>query len=102
AYPAAKGAILTLTLVQAAELERYGVTVNAIAPAARTRLTEEAFSAARRQPEDGSFDVMAPENIAPLVVWLGSAESAGITGRVFEVERGRIGVADRWTHGAGI
>jgi NAD(P)-dependent dehydrogenase (short-subunit alcohol dehydrogenase family) len=102
AYSAAKGAILTLTLVQAAELERYGVTVNAIAPAARTRLTEEAFSAAMRQPEDGSFDVMAPENIAPLVVWLGSAEAAGITGRVFEVEGGRIGIADGWQHGPSI
>jgi NAD(P)-dependent dehydrogenase (short-subunit alcohol dehydrogenase family) len=102
AYAAAKGAILTLTLVQAAELERYGVTVNAIAPAARTRLTEQAISAALRQPEEGSFDVMAPENIPPLVVWLGSAESAGITGRVFEVEGGRIGIADGWQHGPSI
>jgi NAD(P)-dependent dehydrogenase (short-subunit alcohol dehydrogenase family) len=102
AYSAAKGAILTLTLVQAAELERYGVTVNAIAPAARTRLTEEALAATTRQPANGSFDVMAPENIPPLVVWLGSAESAGITGRVFEVEGGRIGIADGWQHGPSI
>jgi NAD(P)-dependent dehydrogenase (short-subunit alcohol dehydrogenase family) len=102
AYSAAKGAILTLTLVQAAELERYGVTVNAITPAARTRLTEEALSAAMRQPANGSFDVMAPENIPPLVVWLGSAESAGITGRVFEVEGGRIGIADGWQHGPSV
>jgi NAD(P)-dependent dehydrogenase (short-subunit alcohol dehydrogenase family) len=102
AYSAAKGAILTLTLVQAAELARYGVTVNAIAPAARTRLTEEATSVAMRQPEDGAFDVMAPENIPPLVVWLGSTESAGITGRVFEVEGGRIGIADGWQHGPSV
>jgi NAD(P)-dependent dehydrogenase (short-subunit alcohol dehydrogenase family) len=102
ACSAAKGAILTLTLVQAAELERYGVMVNAIAPAARTRLTEEALAAATRQPANGSFDVWAPENIPPLVVWLGSAESAGITGRVFEVEGGRIGIADGWQHGPSV
>lgn len=102
AYSAAKGAILTLTLVQAAELARYGVTVNAIAPAARTRLTEEAIFATMRPPENGAFDVMAPENISPLVVWLGSTESAGITGRVFEVEGGRIGMADGWQHGPSV
>lgn len=102
AYSAAKGGILTLTLVQAVELERYGVTVNAIAPAARTRMTEEVFAATMAPASDGSFDAMAPENIAPLVVWLGSEDSAGITGRVFEVEGGRIGVADGWQHGPSI
>jgi NAD(P)-dependent dehydrogenase (short-subunit alcohol dehydrogenase family) len=102
AYSAAKGAILTLTLVQAAELERYGVTVNAIAPAARTRMTEEVFAATMAPVSDGAFDAMAPDNIAPLVVWLGSEDSAGITGRVFEVEGGRIGVADGWQHGPSI
>jgi NAD(P)-dependent dehydrogenase (short-subunit alcohol dehydrogenase family) len=99
AYSAAKGGILSLTLVQAAELGRYGVTANAIAPAARTRMTEGVFSDTMRAPEDGAFDAMAPENVSPLVVWLGSPESAGISGRVFEVEGGRIGVADGWQHG---
>jgi NAD(P)-dependent dehydrogenase (short-subunit alcohol dehydrogenase family) len=99
AYSAAKGGILALTLVQAAELGRYGVTANAIAPAARTRMTEEVFAATMAPPPEGGFDAMAPENVSPLVVWLGSAESAGITGRVFEVEGGRIGVADGWQHG---
>lgn len=99
AYSAAKGAILTLTLVQAAELGRYGVTANAIAPSARTRMTEEVFAATMKAPEDGGFDAMAPENVSPFVVWLGSPESAGITGRVFEVEAGKIGVADGWQHG---
>jgi NAD(P)-dependent dehydrogenase (short-subunit alcohol dehydrogenase family) len=99
AYSAAKGGILSLTLVQAAELGRYGVTANAIAPAARTRMTEGVFAETMRAPEDGAFDAMAPDNVSPLVVWLGSAESAGITGRVFEVEAGRIGVADGWQHG---
>ena len=99
AYSAAKGGILSLTLVQAAELGRYGVTVNAIAPAARTRMTEEVFAETMKAPEAGGFDEMAPENVSPLVVWLGSSESSWVTGRVFEVEGGRIGVADGWQHG---
>jgi NAD(P)-dependent dehydrogenase (short-subunit alcohol dehydrogenase family) len=99
AYSAAQGGILSLTLVQAAELEHYGVTVNAVVPAARTRMTEDVFADSVRSPDDGGFDSMAPENVAPLVVWLGSAESSGITGRVFEVEGGKIGVADGWQHG---
>jgi NAD(P)-dependent dehydrogenase (short-subunit alcohol dehydrogenase family) len=99
AYSAAKGGILALTLVQAAELGRYGVTANAIAPAARTRMTEDVFAATMKAPEEGAFDAMAPDNVSPLVVWLGSADSAGVTGRVFEVEGGKIGVADGWQHG---
>jgi NAD(P)-dependent dehydrogenase (short-subunit alcohol dehydrogenase family) len=99
AYSAAKGGIATLTLVQAAELGRYGVTANAIAPSARTRMTEEVFAETMGVPEDDEFDAMAPENVSPLVVWLGSGKSVGITGRVFEVEGGKIGVADGWQHG---
>jgi NAD(P)-dependent dehydrogenase (short-subunit alcohol dehydrogenase family) len=99
AYSAAKGGILALTLVQAAELGRYGVTANAIAPAARTRMTEEVFASTMQKPEGDAFDPMAPENVSPFVVWLGSTESTGVTGRVFEVEAGRIGVADGWQHG---
>jgi NAD(P)-dependent dehydrogenase (short-subunit alcohol dehydrogenase family) len=98
AYSAAKAGIATLTAVAAAELARYGVTVNAIAPAARTRMTEQAFAATMARPDTG-FDAMAPENVSPLVVWLGSRESGGITGRVFEVEGGRISVAEGWRPG---
>jgi NAD(P)-dependent dehydrogenase (short-subunit alcohol dehydrogenase family) len=97
-YSAAKAGIVGMTLVAAAELARYGVTANAIAPAARTRMTEVAMPDMMRAPESG-FDAMAPDNVSPLVVWLGSAESAGITGRVFEVEGGIVGVADGWRHG---
>jgi len=99
AYSAAKGAIASLTLVQAAELGRIGVTANALAPAARTRMTEGAFSEMMAKPEDGAFDVMDPANVSPLVAWLGSSESADVTGRVFEVEGGIIGVAEGWCHG---
>ncbi len=99
AYAAAKAGIVALTLVQAAELGRYGVTANAIAPAARTRMTEGVFSEMMAAPADGGFDALAPENVAPLVVWLGSSQSAHVTGRVFEVEGGKVAVADGWHHG---
>jgi NAD(P)-dependent dehydrogenase (short-subunit alcohol dehydrogenase family) len=100
AYSAAKAGIAGLTLVQSAELGRYGVTANAIAPSARTRMTETVFADMMAAPNDaGTFDAMAPENIAPLVVWLGSSESREVTGRVFEVEGGKVSLADGWQHG---
>jgi NAD(P)-dependent dehydrogenase (short-subunit alcohol dehydrogenase family) len=97
-YAAAKAGIAALTIQAAAEMARYGVTANAIAPSARTRMTEVAMPDMMRAPESG-FDAMAPENVAPLVVWLGSAESKDVTGRVFEVEGGSVSVADGWQHG---
>jgi NAD(P)-dependent dehydrogenase (short-subunit alcohol dehydrogenase family) len=99
AYSAAKGGIATLTLVQAAELGRYGITSNAIAPSARTRMTETAFAEAMARPEGDVFDAMDPENVAPLVVWLASSASAHVTGRMFEIEGGKLSVADGWQHG---
>ncbi|MFH8898938.1 SDR family oxidoreductase [Streptomyces coeruleorubidus] len=100
-YSAAKAGIVALTLVAAAELRRYGVQVNAIAPAARTRMTERTFADTMAAPDSG-FDTMAPENVSPLVVWLGSAASAGVTGRVFEAEGGRITVMEGWRPGPGV
>lgn len=97
-YVAAKAGILGLTLNAAAELGRYGVRVNAIAPAARTQMTEATFADDMRAPESG-FDAMAPENVAPLVVWLASPDAAGVTGRCFEVEGGRITALQGWTRG---
>jgi NAD(P)-dependent dehydrogenase (short-subunit alcohol dehydrogenase family) len=101
AYSAAKAGIAALTLVQAVELARYGITSNAIAPSARTRMTEEVFADMMAAPASG-FDAMAPENVSPLVVWLGSAESRGVTGRVFEVAGGRISLADGWREGPAV
>jgi NAD(P)-dependent dehydrogenase (short-subunit alcohol dehydrogenase family) len=99
AYSAAKAGIATLTLVQAAELGRYGVTANALAPAARTRMTEGVFTEMMAGVGKDEFDAMAPENIAPLVAWLASSESAAVTGQMFEVEGGKIGIATGWQHG---
>ena len=82
----------------AAELARYGITVNAIAPAARTPMTEKVFAETMAKPESG-FDPMDPANVSPLVVWLASADSGDVTGRVFEVEAGVISPADGWQHG---
>lgn len=102
-YAAAKAAIAELTIQAAAELGGYGVTVNAIAPAARTQMTlgaGEAMAVQMAAPTDGSFDVMDPANISPLVVWLGSPASGAVTGRVFEVEGGTITVLDAWQRAA--
>ncbi|WP_299726313.1 SDR family oxidoreductase [uncultured Endozoicomonas sp.] len=97
-YAAAKGGIASLTLVQAAELARYGITANGLAPAARTGMTEDVFGDMMKKPEDG-FDFYAPENVAPLVVWLGSEQSQNVSGRLFEVEGGKISLADGWRRG---
>ena len=92
-YSAAKAGIATLTLVQAAELGRYGITANAICPIARTRMTEGAFGDAMKAPDEG-FDENDPANVSPFVAWLASRQSAGVSGRVWEVFGGTITVFD--------
>ena len=102
-YATAKAGIALLTIQTAAEMKGYGVTANAIAPSARTRMTTSAGEAMAEQmaaPADGSFDVMDPANISPLVVWLGSEESGDVSGRVFEVEGGKVTVCDGWQRAA--
>ena len=97
-YGAAKAGIASFTIICGLELGRYGVTANAIAPVARTRMTEPLGIGG--PPEDASqFDRLDPANISPLVVWLGSPESKDITGRVFCVDGDRISVAEGWQRG---
>ena len=95
-YAAAKAAIALLTVQQAAEWGRYGVLANAIAPDARTRMTA-VIPDYPEQPDDG-WDPKAPDNVSPLVVWLGSAD-CDLTGRVFECTGGQLNVCDGWQHG---
>jgi len=103
-YAAAKAGIAALTLNQAAELGRYGITANAVAPSARTGMTSAVPEMAERmkKPEDGSFDHFAPENVSNLLAWLGSAEAADVSGRVFEAEGGRICLCDGWRTTEGV
>ena len=98
-YSAAKAGIASFTRVAAAELGRYGVTVNAIAPTARTRMTEHL---PYQMAAEGGFDTQAPENVSPLVVWLGSPESKDVTGQVFMLTGGSITVALNWQRGPAV
>jgi NAD(P)-dependent dehydrogenase (short-subunit alcohol dehydrogenase family) len=101
-YGAAKAGIAALTLIAAGELGRYGVTVNAINPGARTRMTERASPGSEPHVDADAFDVRDPENIAPFVAWLACPESARITGRVFTVRGGQIRVLEGWHVGPSV
>ncbi|NNC81188.1 MAG: SDR family NAD(P)-dependent oxidoreductase [Acidimicrobiales bacterium] len=96
-YGAAKAGIASFTMITAMELANYGVTCNAIAPAAFTRMTENlpGFSDLTDEQKGG----MDPRWIANLVTWLASPESASITGRIFDVVGDRVGVAEGWVLG---
>ena len=100
-YGAAKAGIAAFTVITSQELARYGVTVNAIAPTALTRMTEDLGLAALSKTASG-FDQFDPSNISPLVVYLGSELSRGITGRVFSVYGGSICVNEGWVAGPGV
>jgi NAD(P)-dependent dehydrogenase (short-subunit alcohol dehydrogenase family) len=95
-YGAAKQGIAAFTFIAALELERYGVTVNAIAPGALTRLTEDLGMG---QASDEVKAAMSPRWIAPLCTWLASPQSAGVTGRVFEASGQVLAVAEGWHRG---
>ncbi len=98
-YGAAKAGIAAFTIIASRELARYGVTVNAVAPAALTRMTAEIPRYQAAADPDADWNEFDPDNISPVVVWLGSAESTAITGRVFDVNGGRICIAEGWDRG---
>ena len=102
-YGAAKSGIASLSIIAAKELQKYGVTANAIAPGARTRMTENLGGmSSRPAPAEGEWDERSPDNIAPLVTWLASSEAKDVTGQVFIVGGGRINVAINWQRGPGV
>jgi NAD(P)-dependent dehydrogenase (short-subunit alcohol dehydrogenase family) len=94
-YGAAKAGIAAFSYITAMEMERYGVRVNAIAPGARTRMTEKTFGDIPESGED-QFDQLAPENVAPLVAFLCSDASEGITGQVFGIQGGLVELYQGW------
>ena len=94
-YAAAKAGIASLTLVMARELERLGVRVNAIAPVARTRLTE-AVAGDYMKPDESGFDRFDPANVAAVACWLASDDAEGITGQVIKVQGGQLQLLEGW------
>lgn len=96
-YGAAKAGIAAFTIICGIELSRYGVCANAIAPVARTRMTENLGMG--EKPPEGAWDPLDPANISPLVVWLGSNDNTDVNGRVFLVDGDRISVAEGWRRG---
>jgi len=96
-YVAAKAGIAGITIGLARELKNYGVTVNAIAPRARTRMTEPVLGDYGLPPADGGFDEWDPDNVGPVVAWLASDDASDVTGQVFVVIGGRLHLMQSWT-----
>jgi NAD(P)-dependent dehydrogenase (short-subunit alcohol dehydrogenase family) len=99
-YGAAKAGIAAFTVITSQELARYGVTVNAVAPTALTRLTADV--AMMSTLDEAAKIALSPETISPLVVWLGSTASASVTGRIFGVWGNKISVAEGWAYGPSV
>jgi NAD(P)-dependent dehydrogenase (short-subunit alcohol dehydrogenase family) len=95
-YGAAKAGVAAFTQIASLELSRYGITVNAIAPAALTRLTEDLRD---HEPTPEEREERSPRWVAPLCTWLASTQSSGITGRVFESSPDILAIAEGWHRG---
>jgi len=98
-YGPAKAAVATLAIIVDAEMQKYGVTANAIAPMARTRLTVDATpqtAGVMAQPEEGEHDFFSPHHVAPLIVWLASDDAATVHGEVFRVGGGCVWLMQGW------
>jgi NAD(P)-dependent dehydrogenase (short-subunit alcohol dehydrogenase family) len=96
-YGAAKAGIASFTIIASRELARFGVTVNAVAPIAITRMTEGLGSNTELTEEQR--DARGPHWVSPIVAWLASPEAKHVTGRVFEASSGILGVAEGWRRG---
>ena len=94
-YAAAKAGIASMTIVMARELERIGVRVNAIAPVARTRLTE-AVAGDHMKATEGEFDRFDPANVAAVACWLASPLAGGLSGQVVQVQGGQLQLLEGW------
>ena len=101
-YAAAKGGIASMTLTLARELERFGATVNAVAPRARTRMTETLGGGFVDSGQEDRFDDLHPDNVAPVVGWLASGAAADVSGQVFVVTGGRVHLIEGYRDASGI
>jgi len=99
-YGAAKAGIANMTIIMSQELAQYGVTVNCIAPIARTAMTAQSKTIPHQPPENtDEFDAWTPDNVAPVVAWLLGDEARHVTGRVFAINGGRLGIEEGWVLG---
>jgi len=104
-YGACKAAVAIMAVIIGHEMKKYGVTANAIAPMARTRLTVDATpatAALMSSADKSGFDQFGPQNIAPLIAWLASDDAAGVTGQVFRVGGRSVWPMKGWTSAARI
>ena len=99
-YGSAKAALAAMAIIIDKEMAKYGVTANAIAPIARTRLTVDATPSTAaimgRKVGEGQFDAFAPEHISPLVAWLASDDAQDVHGEVFRVGAGTVWLMQGW------
>jgi NAD(P)-dependent dehydrogenase (short-subunit alcohol dehydrogenase family) len=93
-YGAAKAGIAAFTIIAARELKRYGVTVNAVAPQALTRMTE-----GLRERTEEQKAAMHPARVSPAIVWMASVGSSDFTGRIIEAGSGLLSIAEGWHRG---